>query len=159
MSTFWQPQCSMIQRQLRYGWSRKTWSMELYHTPGQHLHFKCVFLHDKHTNGTGSKSACKRNTFRQLAATNHTGTAHWTAMKKLRLHHAVNRKIKTHYYQKQGHQITKCVTLGYTTWSLLLLWSVSTCEETHSQYVLVQQETTSWETAFSGYMIRWYCQV
>jgi hypothetical protein len=36
---------------------------------------------------------CKKNTFHQLAATN--PFAHWTAMKKLRLTQAVNRKIKT----------------------------------------------------------------
>jgi hypothetical protein len=53
----------------------------------------------KATTGTGSKPATARrtrgeerkrrkgNTFRQLAATN--PCAHWTAMKKLRLHQAV----------------------------------------------------------------------
>jgi hypothetical protein len=37
---------------------------------------------------------------------------HRTAMKKLRLHQAVDGKIKTQLLSETKHQVTKCVTLG-----------------------------------------------
>ncbi len=55
---------------------------------------------------------CKKNTFHQLAATN--PFAHWTAMKKLRLTQAVNRKIKTQLLSVRNKAIKylNVLTLG-----------------------------------------------
>jgi hypothetical protein len=64
-----------------------------------------VFLHvTKATFATDSKPE-EKNTFRQLAATN--PCAHRTAMTKLRLYQAVNRKIKNQLLSETNHQITK----------------------------------------------------
>jgi hypothetical protein len=67
-------------------------------------------------------------------------------------------KLRLNYYQNQGHQITKGVTLGLHQHDHLYCCEVFLdVTKTHSRYV--QLETTFWETAVSGHMIRWNCQV